>query len=195
MCAKRGCFLFGATPVHQPERPTEPRLSGVHAEEAEWDNGTQFRLGELRTRCEEHNGWSIGSVPRKSGRSKAAVRTSNMGYRRADYFAECELASIIRRAATTCRRRRFLVCQKMCRKASPLHPHFGTRRARVVVKRSADNLQFGMLIMRCSFQIPMIHRYHHRRQIPSTAVGRLGILILMVCAGAIGKYEDTVAMQ
>ena len=27
---KRGWVLFGATPAHQPERPPEPRLSGVH---------------------------------------------------------------------------------------------------------------------------------------------------------------------
>jgi len=36
--------LFGAKSAHQPERPPEPRLSGVHPEEAEWDDGTQLRL-------------------------------------------------------------------------------------------------------------------------------------------------------
>lgn len=44
MSDKRGWFLFGAKSAHQPERPPEPRLSGVHPEEAEWDDGTQLRL-------------------------------------------------------------------------------------------------------------------------------------------------------
>ena len=38
MCAKRfGCwFWFGATPAHEPERPSEPWPKGVHPSEAEW---------------------------------------------------------------------------------------------------------------------------------------------------------------
>ena len=29
-------LLFGATPAHEPERPTEPWLKGAHPTQAEW---------------------------------------------------------------------------------------------------------------------------------------------------------------
>jgi len=30
-------LLFGATPAHKPERPSEPWLKGVHLKQAEWE--------------------------------------------------------------------------------------------------------------------------------------------------------------
>jgi hypothetical protein len=39
--------MFGAPPAHEPERPPEPRLSGVHLEEAAWDNGAQLRVSDV----------------------------------------------------------------------------------------------------------------------------------------------------
>jgi len=35
---------FGATPAHQPELPPEPRPSGAHPEEAEWEMGRSHRI-------------------------------------------------------------------------------------------------------------------------------------------------------
>jgi len=36
---------FGAIPAHQPERPREPRPSGVHPEGAEWNEARSYRIG------------------------------------------------------------------------------------------------------------------------------------------------------
>jgi hypothetical protein len=41
-----------------PKRPSEPRLSGVHPEEAEWDDRTEAPIRGLRTRCRRRNGFS-----------------------------------------------------------------------------------------------------------------------------------------
>jgi hypothetical protein len=47
----RLCLCLAATPAHEPERPSEPWLKGVHPTQAEWKKtrsyrGTPFREEE-----------------------------------------------------------------------------------------------------------------------------------------------------
>ncbi len=51
MCAKSFgcCFLFGATPAHEPERPSEPWLKGVHPREEEWKTRSYLEERSSRT--------------------------------------------------------------------------------------------------------------------------------------------------
>ena len=53
MCAKRFgcCFLFGATPAHEPERPSEPWPKGVHPREAEWKKTRSYLEVRSIRRC------------------------------------------------------------------------------------------------------------------------------------------------
>jgi hypothetical protein len=43
-CVTNGVSFCLARYRRKPERLSEPRLSGVHPEEAEWNDGVQFRL-------------------------------------------------------------------------------------------------------------------------------------------------------
>ncbi len=56
----------------------------------------------------------------------------------------------------------------MCRILFPLHPHFSTLRAFVVVQRSAHDLKLRVLVMHRSFHISVAHGLHYSSQIPSS---------------------------